>query len=84
MTEVKVYTTDWCSYCARAKALLQRKGVPFIEVDVGDDPATRAWLKKETGRHTVPQVFIGGKAVGGCDDLHALERSGELDRLLSR
>lgn len=84
MTEVKVYTTEWCPYCTRAKALLTRKGVPFTEVDVGDDPTTRAWLKTATGRHTVPQVFIGGKAVGGCDDLHALERSGELDRLLSR
>ncbi len=84
MADVKVYVTDYCPYCTRAKGLLTRKGVPFTEIDVSDDPKTRAWLVTATGRRTVPQIFIDGKAVGGSDDLHALERSGELDRLLGR
>jgi glutaredoxin 3 len=83
MADVKVYTTDYCGYCRRAKALLQRKGVTFTEIDVTHDPATRQWLVGATGRRTVPQVFINGQPVGGSDDLHALERSGQLDTLLA-
>jgi len=84
MAHVKIYTTDYCPYCYRAKDLLTRKGVAFEDIDVSDDPQTRAWLVTATGRRTVPQTFIDGRPVGGCDDLHALAASGELDRLLSR
>lgn len=84
MAQVKIYTVDYCPYCYRAKALLERKGVPFEEIDVTHDPKTRAWLTKVTGRRTVPQTFIDGQPVGGCDDLHDLDASGQLDRMLSR
>lgn len=84
MAEVQMYLTPYCPYCVRAKALLQRKGVPFQEFNVEGDPEKRAWLAKATGMRTVPQIFIDGRSVGGCDDLHALDRAGELDRLLGR
>lgn len=83
MADVKVYTTDYCVYCVRAKKLLQRKGVTFTEIDVTHDHSMRAWLAQITGRRTVPQIFINDRPVGGSDDLYALERSGELDRLLA-
>jgi glutaredoxin 3 len=80
---VEVYTTDYCPYCVRAKALLTRKGVPFKEIDVsGDDDARMALVKRSEGRRTVPQIFINDKAIGGCDDLYALDAKGELDNLL--
>jgi glutaredoxin 3 len=78
-----MYTTSYCPYCWRAKALLDQKRVPYEEVDVEGDQETRRWLVKVTGRRTVPQIFIGGRPIGGCDELHELERRGELDRLLS-
>ena len=84
MADVQMYVTAYCPYCLRAKALLQRKGVAFAEINVEDDPEKRAWLVKATGMRTVPQTFIDGRSVGGCDDLHALDRTGELDRLLGR
>lgn len=83
MAEVKVYITDYCPYCTRAKMLLKRKGVAFEEIDVTGDDAQRQWLVKTTGQRTVPQIFIGGRSVGGCDDLYALDRRGELDKLLA-
>jgi glutaredoxin 3 len=83
MAHVKIYTTDTCPYCFAAKDLLSRKGVAFEEVDVTGDPRTRAWLASATGRRTVPQTFINGKSVGGCDDLHDLDAAGELDKLLA-
>lgn len=83
MADVKIYTTDYCGYCVRAKALLRRKGVTFTEIDVTRDPETRAWLAEVTGRKTVPQVFINGRPIGGSDELYALERSGKLDALLA-
>ncbi|MEA2627272.1 MAG: glutaredoxin 3 [Candidatus Binatota bacterium] len=79
---VKVYTTIYCTYCRQAKALLERKGVEFEEVDVTTDSDSRDWLVRTTGRRTVPQVFIGEQPVGGYDELRELERSGELDQLL--
>jgi glutaredoxin 3 len=82
--EVIVYVTDYCPYCIRAKGLLKRKGVAFTEIDVTHDPAKRAWLFEKTGQRTVPQIFIDGVSVGGCDDLHALDREGKLDLLLNR
>lgn len=84
MADVQIYLTTYCPYCVRAKALLNRKGVAFKEFDVEDDAPKRKWLVEVTGQRTVPQIFIDGKSVGGCDDLHALDRSGELDRLLGR
>ena len=83
MAEVQIYTTSSCPYCSRAKALLQRKGVEFQEFNVERDPSLRATMTERSGGgRTVPQVFINGRHVGGCDDLHALDRVGELDRLL--
>ena len=81
--EVTVYLSDWCPYCQRAKGLLERKSASFREINVEDDPKFRSeMLARSGGRRTVPQIFIGERHVGGCDDLFELERSGELDRLL--
>ncbi|MBL9004400.1 MAG: glutaredoxin 3 [Myxococcales bacterium] len=82
MADVVIYTKHFCSYCVRAKALLAKKGVAFHEIDVSRDPAMRRWLTDVTGQSTVPQIFINGQSVGGCDDLHELDRFGELDALL--
>ncbi|TYO89523.1 glutaredoxin 3 [Oceanicella actignis] len=84
MNKVEIYATPICGYCARAKALLSRKGVPFVEYDVMREPGLRAeMIQRSGGRRTVPQIFIDGRHVGGCDDLYALERAGKLDALLS-
>jgi glutaredoxin 3 len=79
---VTLYVTGWCPYCSRAKDLLARKSVAFKEINVDDEPKLREEMIARSNRRTVPQVFIGDKHVGGCDDLYALEDSGELDRLL--
>ena len=79
---VRIYTTRTCPYCVRAKRLLQKKSVPYQEIDVSWDDEARLRLMQATGRRTVPQIFIGEKHVGGSDDLHALEERGELDGLL--
>jgi glutaredoxin 3 len=81
--EVKMYATGWCPYCARARALLERKGVQWTEIDVEAEPARRAEMIEKSGRRTVPQIFVGSRHVGGSDDLHDLERSGQLDALLA-
>lgn len=84
MPTIEIYTTPWCGYCRAAKALLTRKSVSFVEIDVGDDPERRQeMIARAGGRHTVPQIFIGTTHVGGSDDLHALERAGKLDQLLA-
>jgi glutaredoxin 3 len=83
MADVKIYTTQWCPYCNRAKSLLRSKGVDFTEIPVDDDPDTRARLVKATGQHTVPQIFINDESVGGSDELHALDRQGRLDDMLA-
>lgn len=83
MPAVTIYTTPYCPYCISAKALLTRKGVNFDEIDVSGSAALRqAMTERASGRHTVPQIFIGDYHAGGCDDLHALDAKGELDRLL--
>lgn len=82
MAKVQIYTTSWCPYCMQAKALLARKQVDYDEVDVEADPALRREMAERSGGTTVPQIFIDGRPIGGCDDLHALERAGELDALL--
>ncbi|MFI5297404.1 MAG: glutaredoxin 3 [Polyangiales bacterium] len=81
---ITLYTTDWCPYCVRARALLKARKYPFTEVNVEGDDAKRAWLLQVTGRKTVPQVFIGERSVGGFDDLSALDRSGELAVMVRR
>ncbi|MFN3656098.1 MAG: glutaredoxin 3 [Pseudolabrys sp.] len=81
---IQIYTTRFCPYCIAAKALLKRKGVTFEEIDVGRDWELREkMIERANGRTTVPQIFIGQVHVGGCDDLHALERAGKLDPLLA-
>ena len=80
---VKMYTRKWCGYCTAAERLLDSKGVKYEQIDCTGDHATRAWLLQATGRSTVPQIFIDGKPVGGYDDIRALDRRGELDRLLA-
>lgn len=79
---VTIYLTGWCPYCQRAKQLLGAKNVTFHEINVDDDAKFRTEMIERSGRRTVPQIFIGEKHVGGCDDLFALDRSGELDRLI--
>jgi len=70
----------FCPYCGRARALLRNKGVAFVEVDIGEEPERRAeMIQRAGGRTTVPQIFIGGEHIGGCDDLVALDRAGKLD-----
>lgn len=83
MKPVRIYTTPMCPYCVRAKALLTKKGADFEEIDVFMDSAARKEMEQNTGgARTVPQIFIGDTLVGGCDDLHALEKEGKLDKLL--
>jgi glutaredoxin 3 len=79
---VTLYVSDWCPYCQRAKSLLTEKQVIFDEINVDDDAKFREEMTARSNRNTVPQIFIGDKHVGGCDDLFALDRSGELDRLI--
>jgi glutaredoxin 3 len=84
MPKIKIYTTPICPYCVRAKALLKKKGATFDEVDVFMDADARQEMEdKSNGARSVPQIFIGEKHVGGCDDLYALENKGQLDPLLN-
>lgn len=84
--EIIMYTTPVCPYCVRAKALFKRKGIEHItEIDVSRDAAIREdMIQKAGGKRTVPQIFIGGKHIGGCDDLYALDSAGKLDELLKQ
>lgn len=82
MANIEIYTKATCPYCHRAKALITRKGVPFQEIPVDGDVDLREEMIKRRGRTTVPQIFIDGKHVGGCDDSHALDARGGLDPLL--
>ncbi len=85
MAEIEIYTTMMCGFCARAKNLLKKKGVDYNEVDVTFSNAKRQEMSdRADGRYTVPQIFINGDGIGGCDELYALEREGRLDDLLSR
>jgi glutaredoxin 3 len=80
--DIVVYSTGWCPYCVRARALLERKGLPFREIKVDEDPAEReGMLARSGGRRTVPQIFIGDHHVGGFDELYALDKAGKLDEL---
>jgi glutaredoxin 3 len=79
---ITLYVTGWCPYCDRAKGLLTGKKLVYQEINVDDDAKFREEMVERSGRRTVPQIFIGDTHVGGCDDLFALEGSGELDRLI--
>jgi glutaredoxin 3 len=84
MKDVTIYTRATCGYCRRAKALLDRKGIAYGEIDIDREPARRAeMIERANGRSTVPQIFIDGTGIGGCDDLHALDAAGKLDILLA-
>ena len=82
--DIVMYSTGWCPYCVRARALLERKGLAFREIKIDEDPAERdAMLARSGGRRTVPQIFVGDTHVGGFDDLYALDKAGKLDELIS-
>lgn len=85
MAKVEIYTWQFCPFCIRAKALLDRKGVKYIEYKIdGDEAAREAMVRRgKDGKRSVPQIFINDEHIGGCDDLYALERSGKLDILLN-
>jgi glutaredoxin 3 len=82
MAEVIIYTMQVCPYCVRAKQLLDSKGVKYTEIDIDKDDAAWDEMVEKTNRRTVPQIFINGHHVGGCDDLYALHQKGKLDQLL--
>jgi glutaredoxin 3 len=84
MAKIEIYTTPLCGYCARAKALLERKGAAYEETDLTVTPGARdLMIQRAGGLRTVPQIFIDGKHIGGSDDLQLLERNGQLDPLLA-
>lgn len=84
MAHVEIYATMFCPFCYRAKHLLDSKGAEYEEIDVTMRPAARReMMERAGGRHSVPQIFIGGRHVGGCDELYALEAAGELEAMLS-
>lgn len=84
MADIVIYTSAFCGYCARAKRLLKEKGVDFNEIGVDMNPRLREEMQaKAGGRYTVPQIFINGAHVGGCDDLYELESRGDLDKMLA-
>lgn len=83
MPSITIYTKGWCPYCSAAKKLLDDKGVDFTEIDIEKKPEARAeMIQKANGRTTVPQIFIGDRHVGGCDDLYALDDQGQLEPML--
>ncbi|MEJ6393383.1 glutaredoxin 3 [Gymnodinialimonas sp. 2305UL16-5] len=84
MPNIEIYTSPLCGFCHAAKRLLQQKGLSYAEIDVAADPAKRQeMMGRAGGRHTVPQIFIGDRHVGGYDDLAGLERDGKLDPMLA-
>ena len=84
MKPVEIYTSPLCGFCHAAKRLLTQKGVSFAEIDIARQPNKRQeMMQRANGRHTVPQLFIGQQHIGGCDELHALERAGKLDPMLA-
>lgn len=83
--DIVMYSTQWCGYCQRARNLFERKGAAVREIKIDEDAKERdVMLQRSGGRRTVPQIFIGERHVGGYDDLAALDRSGELDKLLAQ
>ncbi len=83
MPTIEIYTQPWCPYCSRAVSLFESKGVAFKEIEAPHGTPERAdAIRRSGGRTSVPQIFIDGRAIGGCDDLVALDRAGKLDALL--
>jgi glutaredoxin 3 len=83
MALVEMYATMWCPYCARARALLKKKGVTFTEIDIDEEPRRRPeMVRRAGGRTSVPQIFIDGEHIGGSDEMAALDRAGRLDAKL--
>jgi glutaredoxin 3 len=82
MAHVTIYTRPFCGYCTRAVSLLETKHADFTEIEAGMDPAKRQEMMQKSGRSTFPQIFVGEKHIGGCDEMMALERAGQLDSLL--
>jgi glutaredoxin 3 len=82
MPEIEIYTQPWCPFCERAVSLLAGKGVAYREIEAAHGMPARAEAMARSGRRTMPQIFIGGQSIGGCDDLMALDRAGTLDSLL--
>ncbi len=83
MVRVEIYSTLFCPYCARAKSLFEKKGVDYVNIDIIEDTSKRdEMMARSGGRQSVPQIFINGEHVGGCDDLYALDRAGKLDAKL--
>jgi glutaredoxin 3 len=83
VSRIRIYTTAWCGYCIRAKALLEDKGLEYEEISLDDDPAFRGKLKELTGGWTVPQILIDETPIGGYTELWRLEKSGQLDARLA-
>lgn len=84
MAKVTIYTRQFCPYCTRAVALLKEKGADFNEIDAGMDAARREeMIQRSNGGRTFPQIFVGERHIGGCDDMMALERAGKLDPMLA-
>jgi glutaredoxin 3 len=83
MAKITMYTTRWCGYCVRAKALLDARNLPYEEIELDDDPGFRAKLEELTGAWTVPQILIGDRPIGGYTELWRLDREGRLDDLLA-
>lgn len=84
VASIQLYTTRWCGFCVRAKALLEEKDLPYEEVSLDDDPTFRQKLLDLTGHWTVPQILIDGRPIGGYTELRELDRTGRLDDLLER
>lgn len=82
MAQIVMYSTGYCPYCARARELLQKKNVTFTDIRIDLQPELRDEMITKSGRRTVPQIFINGQAIGGCDDLYDLEDQGKLNQLL--
>ena len=83
LANIEIYTKPWCPYCRRAKSFLDKKGTSFNEIDIQAEPERRdEMIQRADGGHTVPQIFIDGIHVGGCDDLHELDSQGRLDGML--
>ena len=84
MPEVVIYTTTYCGYCHRAKMLMEKKRVAFEEINLDEQPERyEEMLSRSEGRRTVPQIFVNGLGIGGCDEIYDLERKGQLDELLA-
>jgi len=84
MSKIEIYIKTWCPFCAKAKKLLESKGLPYEEFDIESDSKFVTEMRERSKNHTVPQIFIDGKHIGGCDDLHEIDSTGELDNLVSQ